>query len=44
MGENENMFKMIFVMITVLQALFIGLCYVDSDRLTDIGAGVFREK
>ena len=44
MGENENMYKRIFIMIIVLQALFIGVCSANSGRLADIGAEVFKER
>ena len=38
------MYKRIFIMIIVLQALFIGVCSANSGRLADIGAEVFKER
>ncbi len=38
------MIKRVFFIFIVLQVLFLGQCYASSDRLTDIGAEVFRER
>ena len=38
------MIKRVFLIFIVLQVLFLGQCYASSDRLTDIGAEVFRER